>query len=226
MTIVIDSIRQSDSPLVETVMHGHTLDFGSLTRPAEVHWHMVLSKRPDKTQFLLVGPWSSAGTVDVGPDGEVLWIRFKMGVYMPDMLAHTLVDNETPLPLASGSKFWLKSTAWQFPNFENADTFIKRLVHEELLVVDPIVSAVLGGHQPDVSPRTLRYRFARVVGLSQKHLQQIERAQHAVAMLRAGTTIVETAHALGYYDQSHLTNSLKHFIGYTPSQLADTPRFT
>lgn len=204
-------------------MHGHTLGFGSLTCPAEAHWHMVLSKRPDKTQFLLVGPWSSAGTVDVGPNGEVLWIRFKMGVYMPHLLTRKLLDTETPLPQASRDNFWLKGTAWQFPSYENADTFVNRLMHDELLALDPVVAETLNGKVPDVSPRTLRHRFLQTTGISQNQMYQVKRAWQAEALLRQGSPILDVVESAGYYDQSHLTRSLKQFVGYTPAQIRGQP---
>ncbi len=204
-------------------MHGHTLDFGSLTRPAETHWHMVLSKRPDATELLLVGPWSSAGRVDVGPDGEVLWIRFKIGVYMPHFLTRKLLNAETPLPLASGNKFWLKGAAWQFPSYENADTFVNRLMHDELLALDPVVAETLNGKLLDVSPRTLRHRFLQTTGISQNQMYQVKRAWQAEALLRQGMPILDVVERAGYYDQSHLTRSLKQFVGYTPAQILGQP---
>jgi hypothetical protein len=39
------------------------------------------------------------------------------------------------------------------------ETFINRLVHEEVLVCDPVVSAALHDGVPEVSLRTLRHRF-------------------------------------------------------------------
>jgi len=204
-------------------MYGRTVDVGSLTRPAESHWHMVLSKRPDVTELLLVGPWSSAGTVHFGPDGEVLWIRFKMGVYMPHLLTRKLLNAETPLPQASGENFWLKGSAWQFPNYENADTFVNRLMRDELLALDPIVAATLKGKPPDVSPRTLRHRFLQTTGFSQNQIYQVQRAWQAEALLRQGVPILDVVESVGYYDQSHLTRSLKRFVGYTPAQIRGQP---
>jgi len=223
LTIVIDSVRQSDSPLVETIMHGYTVDVGTLTRPAEAHWHMVLSKRPETTELLLVGPWSSAGKINVEPDGEVLWIRFKVGVYMPHLLTRKLLDVETPLPGASGSNFWLKGTTWEFPDYENTDTFLNRMVREELIVLDPVVDRALHDKQLDVSPRTVRHRFLQTTGMSQNQIYQVQRAWQAEALLRQRTPILDVVETAGYYDQPHLTRSLKQFIGFTPTQIQGQP---
>ena len=204
-------------------MHGYTLAAGSLTRPAEAHWHMVLSTEAGSTELMLVGPWSSAGIAHFNPDSDVLWIRFKMGVYMPHLLTRKLLNAETALPRAAGENFWLKGAAWQFPNYDNADTFINRLEHDELLLMDSTVKATLQGEHPDVSPRTLRHRFLQTTGISQNQIYQVERAWQAEALLRDGTPILDVIEAVGYYDQPHLTRSLKQFIGHTPAQILGQP---
>ena len=76
------------------------------------------------------------------------------------------------------------------------------------------------GHTPDISIRSLQYRFLQATGLTHKAIQQIERARSAVSLLEQGTPILDTAFELGYFDQAHLTNSLKRFIGKTPAQIA------
>jgi hypothetical protein len=47
--------RESDSSYIETVTRGWTEGSGSVTRPAESHWHMVLVKYQGKTQFIVTG---------------------------------------------------------------------------------------------------------------------------------------------------------------------------
>jgi AraC-like DNA-binding protein len=39
-------------------------------------------------------------------------------------------------------------------------------------------------------------------------------------LLRGGVSAVNVAYELGYFDQAHLTRSLTHFVGQTPSQIA------
>ena len=124
-----------------------------------------------------------------------------------------------PRPDASGQSFWLKGSALEFPSYENADTFVERLYHDEVLVNDPLVNAVLQGEPPDASPRTVRHRFLQSVGLTQTDIFQYQRAQKAADLLRQGVSIFDTLDLAGYYDQPHLTRALKHWIGYTPAQL-------
>jgi AraC-like DNA-binding protein len=71
-----------------------------------------------------------------------------------------------------------------------------------------------------MSIRSLQYRFLQATGLTNKMIQQIERARSAVLLLERGTPISDTAFELDYFDQAHLTNSLKRFIGRTPVQIA------
>jgi AraC-like DNA-binding protein len=41
-----------------------------------------------------------------------------------------------------------------------------------------------------------------------------------VDLLEQGVSLLDTAYQAGYADQSHMTRSLKHFIGHTPAQIA------
>ena len=106
-----------------------------------------------------------------------------------------------------------------FPDHENAETFVDRLVRDGVLVCDPLVDAVLRGRPQDLSPRTVRHRFLRATGLPQSHIRQIERAQRAATLLRRGTPISDAVYEVGYFDQPHLTRSLKQWIGHTPAHI-------
>jgi hypothetical protein len=44
-------------------------------------------------------------------------------------------------------------------------------------------------------------------------------ARHAVELLRNGTGILDVVHDAGYFDQPHLTRSLKYLIGQTPMKI-------
>jgi hypothetical protein len=211
--------RPSDSPYVESVTRGVTEGHGSTIRPAEICWHMVLVKYQGQAQLLLTGPLSASGVVDFVEGLELLWIKFKLGAFLPHLPPRQLLDANTPLPEAGSRSFWLNASAWELPDFENADTFVGRLAREGALAFDPLVSAVLQGRRPSVPARTLRHRFERATGLSQGRIRQFERAQQAAARLRQGETILDTVHAEGYFDQPHLTRALKRWVGHTPAQL-------
>jgi hypothetical protein len=218
MTIISEE-RLSDSPFVESITRGRTLSDGETIRPAESHWHMVFTRVNGLVLPLVVGPLTSAGTARWGEDAEIPWIKFKPGTFIPHMPAKNYLDKEVILPEAASRSFWLKGSAWQFPDFENADTFVAQLVRDEILVRDPIVNAVLEGQPTDVADRTVRHRFLQATGLTHNHIHQIQRAQQAAALLRHGKSILDTVYELGYYDQPHLTKSLKQWVGHTPAQI-------
>ena len=124
------------------------------------------------------------------------------------------------LPEASRTTFWLCGSAWQYPDYDNADTFVDWLVRAGLLVRDPIVEAVFQGHPHDLSLRSVQYRFVHATGLTQRTIQQIERARQAAALLEQGWSIPWVVYEAGYFDQPHLTRALKRFLGQTPAQIA------
>ncbi|QBD75507.1 AraC family transcriptional regulator [Ktedonosporobacter rubrisoli] len=216
--------RLSDSPYVASISFGHTVRDGSTIRPSISHWHMVLRKLHGKVDLLVVGPLTSASPLSYTEGAELLWIKFKLGTFLPHLPTKLILDKETELPGATRQSFWLSGSAWQFPDYENADTFVNRLARAGVLAYDPLVNAVLEEEQKerakDVPERTLRYRFARSTGLSASYIRQMRRAQHASTLLKNGVSILDTVDEAGYFDQAHLTKSLKQFIGYTPAQIS------
>ena len=220
MTIVFEQ-RASDSPYLESVTHGYTVSNGRTIRPAEYCWHMVFVKEGGSFHPIIAGPFTSAGDVSWSKNAEILWLKFKPGVFMPHLPFSHLLNSELALPEATGQSFWLKSATWASPTFENAEIFVNRLVKDEVLVQDSVVSAVLQGQPHDMAPRTVRHRFQRATGQTQKQIQQARRALQASSLLENGASILDTTYTLGYTDQSHLTRSLKLFVGHTPRQIAN-----
>ena len=216
---LISEDRLSDSPYVEKIMRGWTMSEGTSIRPAEINWHMVFVKHPGGSQALVVGPLTTSGVASWGEGAEILWIQFKLGVFMPHFPTKNYRNGEQILPDASSERFWLKGAARQVPDFENVEVFIDRLVHQEDLVRDPVVSAALQDQPLDMSARTVRHRFLQATGQTQSHIRQYERAIKAASLLRHGVSILDTVFEAGYFDQPHLTRSLKQFLGYTPAQI-------
>ena len=216
---LISEQRLSDSPYIESVTRGWTMKEGTTIRPAEIHWHMVFVKHRGGTLPLVVGPLTSSGTASWGEGGEILWIKFKLGVFMPHFPAKDYIDGEQSLPDASSERFWWKGAARQFPTYENVESFIERLVHEDDLVRDPVVDAALQDQPVEMSARTVRHRFLQATGQTQSHIRQYERAIKAASLLRHGVSILDTVFEAGYFDQPHLTRSLKQFVGHTPAQI-------
>ena len=219
---IIHKQRLSDSLYVETVTHGWTMSESSTIRPSESNWHMVFVKKHGRTHSLVVGPWTTAGVASWGEGAEVLWVKFKLGVFMPHLPFRDFLDSEKSLPDTASKSFWLKSSAWQLPDFENADTFVNKLARDEILVLDHIVDAASRDQLLDIPSRTMRHHFLRATGLTQSRIRQMKRAQQAAALLQQGVPILDTVHEVGYFDQPHLNRALKHFIGHTPSQIVQS----
>lgn len=132
---------------------------------------------------------------------------------MSHLPTRTFLDAETILPGAANQSCWLKGSAWQFSSYGHVETFVDRMVRDEVLMRDPVVSSVLQGQPQAISSRTVRHRFLRATGLSQSHIRQFKRAQLAAALLAQGAPILDTVYEAGYHDQPQLTRSLKQFIG-------------
>src|SRR5215216_6038560 len=214
--------RPSDSPFVERIWRSKSERAGTFSSIAMSHWEMVITRYNGNTMLTLRGPESRATPLHVASVGaEWFGIRFKLGTVMSHLPASALVDGDLNLPDASSKSFWLYGSAWQFPTYDNTDTFVERLVREGLLTHNPIVETALQGQRRDVSIRTVRRHFLRTTGLTQSTIHQIERARYATVLLQQGTSILDTVYEAGYSDQPHLTKSLKYFIGKTPSQITE-----
>ena len=182
-----------------------------------------LDETQGQTTLTVRGPETRATPADFPAEAEWLGITFKLGTFMPDFLPGGLLDRQdVNLPAGTGKSFWLSGATWEFPTYENADTFVDYLVRAELLVCDPLVEAAMRAAPLDLSPRALQYRFQRATGLTRKAVQQIQRAWQATALLEQGRPILDTAYQLGYFDQAHLTNSLRRYMGQTPAQISQS----
>jgi hypothetical protein len=220
MELVFDE-RLANSSLVEMIWHTHSERAGTFTSVAVSNWEMVITTFNSKTMITARGPETKASEADFPADAEFFGITFKLGSFIPHLPLRTLLDRQdATLPEASSNSFWLHGSTWELPTFENADVFVDKLIRQGILVRDPVVEVAMQGHTPDMSIRSLQYRFLQATGLTHKTIQQIERARSAVSLLEQGTPISDTAFELRYFDQAHLTNSLKRFIGRTPAQIA------
>jgi Helix-turn-helix domain len=212
--------RLSDSPFVERIWRCHSERAGVFHSMAASHWEMVVTRHRGQAFLTVRGPETKATTADCPAEGEWVAIRFKLGTFMPLLPTRNLRDrSDVTLPEATSRSFWLNGSAWQYPDFENAETFVKRLVHAGLIVVDPSIDAALRGHRQELSTRSAQRHFLQATGITHSAIRQIERARHATNLLKRGVSILDTVHAAGYFDQAHLTRSLKYRVGQTPAQI-------
>lgn len=218
--------RPSDSPFVERIWHSYSGDDGgAFISMAESHWSMVITRFRGRTMLTVRGPETRATPAFAPAEAEFFGIMFRHGAFMPDMPAGMVMDRrDVTLPEGTSRSFWLKGRAWQFPDYENADTFVDWLAREDLLVSDPLVSAVLQYQPVQMSRRTVQRRMLQATGLTHGAMIQIQRARCALVLLKQGLPILDAAAQAGYADQPHMTRSLKHFTGQTPAQLVSENR--
>jgi AraC-like DNA-binding protein len=181
---------------------------------------MVLTGLRGKSFLTLRGPETTATPVDCPAEGQWVGIRFKPGVFMPRFLPGTLRDhNDVTLPPATGQSFWPNGSALEYPSFDNAKSLVKRLAKSGILSRDPVVEDTLLRRPRELSLRSAQRHFLRATGVTYAAFSQIERARYATILLREGVPILDVVNRLGYFDQAHLTRSLRRFIGETPAKI-------
>ena len=211
--------RPSDSPFVQAIYQTRSMGGGSFISNATTQWEMVITKQVGQITLSLRGPETKASPAPIPEDAEFLGIIFKHGTFMPRLPGSKLVDEEIHLSETGRNSFQLFGDTWEFPNFENVDTFVNRLLHKELVARDQVVADVLRGRTQDLSLRSIQRRFLYVTGLTYKSIQQVERARKAVELLQNGVPILDATYQTGYFDQAHLTRSLKLLYGQTPGEI-------
>lgn len=212
--------RAPESPLIDSIWRTRSEGSGeSFISTAASQMSIVITRQAGGTWLTVRGPETKASNAPVPADADFFGINFKLGTYMTKMPGTMLVDGSIDLPDASGNNFWLDGSAWEFPTYDNADVFVQRLIREGLLAQDEIVAGILHNEPAYASVRTVRRRFLHATGLTHKVIQQIERANQALALLQGGTPILDAVGTLGYFDQAHMTNSLRRFVGQTPAQI-------
>jgi len=220
LQFIVFEDRPSDSPFVERVWRCHSERAGTFHSIAACHWEMVVTRLEGRTSLTVRGPEIRATPADCPADGEWFAIRFKLGTFMPRLRPGDLRDrNAVTLPGAGNRSFWLDGSAWEYPDFGNAETFVERLVRGGWIAEDPAVGAALRGEAHERCTRTLERRFLRATGMTRGTVRQIGRARHATHLLTRGVPILDAVEGAGYYDQAHLTRSLKRWTGRTPAQI-------
>ncbi len=217
--------RPSDSPFVESIWRSRSDYVGPFISMAESQTSLVVTKYKGRAFITLRGPATRAMPAFSPEGAEFVGIQLRPGVFIPDFPTTTVTEgHDLSFPEASRDSFWLKSSVWEYPNFENADTFVERLIQNDLLVVDPVVDSVVSGQPVDMSERNIRRRFLRATGLTYGALYQVERARYATALLKEGMPILDATYEAGFFDQPHMTRALKQYIGLTPAQVVDETR--
>jgi AraC-like DNA-binding protein len=183
---------------------------------------IVVSRVDGRAMVTIRGPETRPSEVPCPADGDWFAVRLKTGTFMPQFPVGRLLNNlGVTLPQASNRTFLLDGKKWELPTFDNAETFVERLVSKDLLKRDREIAAALNDGPRAFSSRTAQRRFLQVVGMPFNVVRQIERARFAVNLLREDVSIADVVWQCGYYDHAHLTRSLRRWIGLPPSKVTD-----
>jgi hypothetical protein len=212
--------RPSDSPYIERVWRGRSDGGGPFLSVAAGHLELVVTRLTDVTMVTLRGPETRATIIDCPPGGEWEAIRFRLGVHMPALPTRLLVDRrDVNLPVWADGSFELQGARWPLPDLENAERYVAELARHSVIARDDVVQAAIRGAAQPLTIRSVQRHFRRTTGLTHGLYRQIERARYATTLLRDGAAILDTVHEAGYFDQAHLTRSLKALIGETPASV-------
>jgi len=212
--------RASDHPFVEKVWRCRTDRGDMFLSIAANSFEIVVTRLKGRSFVTLRGPETTATPFDCPVEGQWVGIRFKPGAFMPRFLPGSLRDHhDVTLPPATGQSFWLNGSALEYPGFDNAESLVKRLVKASILSRDPIVEDTLLQRPRKLSLRSAQRHFLRSTGVTYASFRQVERARYATILLREGVPILDVVSRLGYFDQAHLTRSLRRFIGESPAKI-------
>jgi hypothetical protein len=212
--------RASDSHYVERVWRSRSRQGGSFLSMAESNIELVITRLPGFVAAILRGPVSRGSLVECPPNGEWLAIRFRLGTYLPCIPTAALIDHQNAqLPILADSRFWFSGSAWEIPRYDNAEDFAARLARAGIIARSHATNAAVEGDTDRISQRSIQRHFRRVTGMTFGAYRQILRARHAAALLADGASILDATFDAGYFDQAHLTRSVKHLIGMTPARL-------
>jgi AraC-like DNA-binding protein len=212
--------RESSSLHVERVWRSRSRDGGTFLSMADSNIELVFTRLPGVLAATLRGPVSRASFVDCPAHGEWLAIRFRIGTYLPGIATAALADHQNvQLPVLPDGRFVLRGAAWEIPCFDNAEDFVDRLARAGVLASSPHTAAALHGDFGRVTQRSAQRHFRQVTGMTLGGHRQIQRARGAAALLLEGRSLLDATFDAGYFDQAHLTRSLRSLVGTTPARL-------
>jgi AraC-like DNA-binding protein len=173
---------------------GHILAFGIFLKPFAL-WQLF---RIPPAQFAdrefeaqeVFGPWI-----------RDLWLKLAECETFGDRIR---VTNETLLPFA-----------------ENASPPTRTMAGAQNLLRPDVGTRIQQvAHESGMSIRNYDRRFAEDMGISPKLFARLGRFQMALDIKRAsGSSWLNVAHELGYFDQMHMVKEFRAFGGYAPSRL-------
>jgi AraC-like DNA-binding protein len=212
------TVRQADSPFVHAVTNWVIGNEETSIAAPDGHWDIVVLKQNGQTNILLTGQTTQAVSLPFAPGDEIMTVSFKASAFLSSIPPVTMLDRGILLPKMRKS-FQMGSDVFEIPTFDNVEEFARSLVKKEHIFLDEVVEASLRDHPQAYSSRSIQRRFLRATGMTQNYFRQIQRAHRAAALLQNGIPAIEVAFETGYADQPHMSRSLKHILGQTPTEI-------
>lgn len=214
-------VRSSDSPWIQSVWTCRSEQVAEMTSVATETWGLVFWEQEGRAYAGVTGPESRSGTAPVPEEAAFVGIQFAVGTSLRAIAGPALVDGGIALPDTTRRSFRLDGVRWETPHPDDAEALVARLIRQETVVRDPLVTEALRGGRPAVSERTLERRFRAATGLRHGAIRQIERVRAAALLLGRGEAVSEVVDKFGYYDEPHLAQALRRYVGRTAGQLRD-----
>lgn len=215
--------RRADSPsaarfIARIEQVDYTVAAPDAARP-DGTWDLVFREGRDGLMVLQTGQTDRVVPLRGEAGERYLNIAFRPEVYMPRRPGAGMANQGHLHALAGTRHCVIDGQRLALPTFENAEQFVMALARHGLIEVDRLVQRAGQAGWQGVDDRSLQRHSAHVTGLSPKKLQQIVRADAALALLQQGLRPADVAAQLGYTDQAHLTHSLRRILGVTPGQV-------
>ena len=215
--------RSSDSPYIETVWQSIALTDGEYLATPDGSWDLIAVQKANGERIVfLAGQVTRPLRLSYYAGEQSVVISFSPGVYISFLKGAPLTNDYLMLPLTDdGRQFKLAGMLFDFPTYENAERLIDQMSKRDVLQQDAVVDGILKGAPKASSHRSVQRHFKEVTGITKKKLDDIYRAKKAVRLLKDGKRPLDVAVDAGYYDQPHLSKSLKNLMDSTPNNVDD-----
>src|SRR5260221_11103036 len=137
--------RETDSPYIEAVWRGRAGSDYAPVCPASNRWHLLFLRQKGRVTVSVEGPLTKATPVTQAEGTEWFGVTFQPGTFLPSGSIRNLLVDRAILPLAVKTALELAGSSFQFPDYENFETFVCRMVRVVSLVSDEIVRPVWPG---------------------------------------------------------------------------------
>ena len=211
--------RKSPTPIIAKIWQAYDIDDEPYITGADGGWNIIIVKDSMHIEVLICTPSSLPSTIHAMRGKEVLGIQLEVGTFVPLPSRTCLINTIIRYTCDSQDHFKYSGSAFEIPRYENVEQFIQKLVRQQVLHTDKVVTDTLAGVRGLISNRTIERHFKATTGMSYTYIAQIIRAQKSTEALRSQQPIVRVALDFGYADQSHMTRQIKHFLGHTPLQI-------